>query len=149
MIQVPKLTLNDALVGLDAAKKKAKEIGVPMDIAIVDEAGNILAFERMDGGLVGCIQIAIDKAYTAAVLGLPTGAEGKMAQPGGPDFGINSTCGGRIVILAGGLPVRLKTLVVGGVGCSSGTVEQDTVVAESGASAIEAHLSMQLKQLET
>jgi uncharacterized protein GlcG (DUF336 family) len=143
MIEVPKLTLGDALVGMEAAKKKANEIGVPMDNAIVDEAGNIIAFERMDGGLVGCIQIAIDKAYTAAVLGLPTGEEGKIAQPGGPDFGINSTCGGRIVIFAGGVPVRLKKLVLGAVGCSSGTVEQDTAAAEAGVWAIEASLRAQ------
>jgi uncharacterized protein GlcG (DUF336 family) len=140
MIQVPKLTLYDALVGMTAAKKKATEIGAPMDIAVVDDAGNILAFERMNGGLVGCIQIAIDKAYTAAVLGLPTGEEGKIAQPGGPDFGINSTCGGRIVIFAGGVPIRYGKFVLGAVGCSSGTVEQDTAVAEAGVFAIEKSL---------
>jgi len=140
MIQVPKLTLDDALVGMTAAKEKATEIGVAMDIAVVDDAGNILAFERMNGGLVGCIQIAIDKAYTAAVLGLPTGEEGKIAQPGGPDFGINSTCGGRIVIFAGGVPIRYGKFVLGAVGCSSGTVEQDTAVAEAGVSAIEKSL---------
>lgn len=147
MIQFPKLTLEDARVGIEAAKKKATEINVPMDIAVVDEAGNILAFERMDGGLVGSIQIAIDKAYTASVLRLPTGEEGKIAQPGGPDFGINSTCGGRIVIFAGGVPVKLDKLVLGAVGCSSGTVEEDTSVAEAGVSAIEACLKAQVEQL--
>ncbi len=147
MIQFPKLTLEDARVGIEAAKKKATEINVPMDIAVVDEAGNILAFERMDGGLVGSIQIAIDKAYTASVLRLPTGEEGKIAQPGGPDFGINSTCGGRIVIFAGGVPVKLDKLVLGAVGCSSGTVEEDTSVAEAGASAIEACLKAQVEQM--
>lgn len=147
MIQFPKLTLEDARVGIEAAKKKATEINVPMDIAVVDEAGNILAFERMDGGLVGSIQIAIDKAYTASVLRLSTGEEGKIAQPGGPDFGINSTCGGRIVIFAGGVPVKLDKLVLGAVGCSSGTVEEDTSVAEAGASAIEACLKAQVEQM--
>lgn len=147
MIQFPKLTLEDARVGIEAAKKKATEINVPMDIAVVDEAGNILAFERMDGGLVGSIQIAIDKAYTASVLRLPTGEEGKIAQPGGPDFGINSTCGGRIVIFAGGVPVKLDKLVLGAVGCSSGTVEEDTSVAEAGVSAIEASLKAQVERL--
>jgi uncharacterized protein GlcG (DUF336 family) len=147
LIQFPKLTLEDARVGIEAAKKKATEINVPMDIAVVDEAGNILAFERMDGGLVGSIQIAIDKAYTASVLRIPTGEEGKIAQPGGPDFGINSTCGGRIVIFAGGVPVKLDKLVLGAVGCSSGTVEEDTSVAEAGASAIEACLKAQVEQL--
>ena len=145
MIQVPKLTLEDAKVGMEAAKKKASEIGVPMDIAVVDEAGNILTFERMDGGLVGSIQIAIDKAYTAAVLRLSTGEEGKIAQPGGPDFGINSTCNGRIVIFAGGVPVKFNKLVIGAVGCSSGTVEEDTAVAEAGVIAIESLLRTQAK----
>ena len=146
MIQVPKLTLEDAKVGIESAKKKASEIGVPMDIAVVDEAGNILTFERMDGGLVGSIQIAIDKAYTAAVLRLPTGEEGKIAQPGGPDYGINSTCNGRIVIFAGGVPVKLDKLVIGAVGCSSGTVEEDTAVAEAGVIAIEAQVRAQAEQ---
>ena len=147
MIQVPKLTLEDAKIGIEAAKKKAMEIGVPMDIAVVDEAGNMLVFERMDGSLVGSIQIAIDKAYTASVLRLPTKEEGKIAQPGGPDFGINSTCNGRIVIFAGGIPIKLNELVLGAVGCSSGTVEEDTMVAEAGVSAIEARLREQVKQL--
>lgn len=132
MIQVPKLTIEDAHVALEACRKKAVEIGVPMDIAVADEAGNLLVFERMDGALVGCIQIAIDKAYTAAVLGIPTAEEGKMAQPGESEYGANSLCGGRIVILGGGIPIRFKNMTLGAVGCSSGTVDQDTSVAEAG-----------------
>jgi uncharacterized protein GlcG (DUF336 family) len=140
VIKLPKLTLEDARVGVESAKRKALEIGVPMDIAVVDDAGLILAFERMDGGLVGCIQIAIDKAYTAAVLGISTGEEGKIAQPGGPDFGINSSCNGRIIIFGGGIPVRFEKRVVGGIGCSSGTVDEDALVAAAGVAAIEARL---------
>jgi len=136
LIQVPKLTVQDVHVALEACRKKAKEIGVPMDIAVVDDGGNLLAFERMDGALVGCIQIAIDKAYTSAVLGIPTAEEGKMAQPGGPEYGANSLCGGRIVILGGGLPTKLKNVIVGAIGCSSGTVEQDATVAEAGVAAL-------------
>jgi len=132
LIQVPKLTIEDAHVALEACRKKAVEIGVPMDIAVADEAGNLLVFERMDGALVGCIQIAIDKAYTAAVLGIPTAEEGKMAQPGESEYGANSLCGGRIVILGGGIPIRFKNMTLGAVGCSSGTVDQDTSVAEAG-----------------
>jgi len=147
LIQVAKLTLEDALVGIEAARRRAKEIGVPMDIAVVDEAGTILAFERMDGGLVGCIQIAIDKAYTASVLRLPTGEEGKIAQPGGPDFGINSSCGGRIIIFAGGIAVKFKDSVIGAVGCSSGTVQEDTSVAHAAVLAIEANLNAQSAKL--
>lgn len=125
---------------MESCRKKAIEIGVPMDIAVVDESGNLLAFERMNGGVIGCIQIAIDKAYTAAVLGVRTEEEGKIAQPGGPEFGINSSCGGRFVIFAGGVPVRFGKTVVGAVGCSSGTVDQDSLVAQTGAAAIEKHL---------
>jgi uncharacterized protein GlcG (DUF336 family) len=132
LIQVPKLTIEDAHVALEACRKKAVEIGVPMDIAVADEAGNLLVFERMDGALVGCIQIAIDKAYTAAVLGIPTAEEGKMAQPGESEYGANSLCGGRIVILGCGIPIRFKNMTLGAVGCSSGTVDQDTSVAEAG-----------------
>jgi uncharacterized protein GlcG (DUF336 family) len=136
LIQVPKLTTEDAHVALEACRRKAVEIGVPMDIAITDEGGNLLMFERMDGGLVGCIQIAIDKAYTAAVLGIPTAEEGKMAQPGESEYGANSLCGGRIVILGGGIPIKFKNMTLGAVGCSSGTVDQDTSVAEAGVAAL-------------
>jgi len=136
LIQVPKLTIEDAYVALEACRKKAGEVGVPMDIAITDESGNLLAFERMDGALVGCIQIAIDKAYTSAVLGIPTAEEGRMAQPGESEYGANSLCGGRIVILGGGIPIKIKNITVGAVGCSSGTVDQDTAVAEAGVAAL-------------
>jgi uncharacterized protein GlcG (DUF336 family) len=140
MIQFPKLTLEDAYVGIEECRRKAAEIGVPMDIAIVDESGLLLAFERMNGAIIGCIQIAIDKAYTSAVLGIRTEEEAKVAQPGGQEFGINSSCGGRIIIFAGGVPVKYGKTVVGAVGCSSGTVDQDSAVAQAGASAIERYL---------
>ncbi len=141
MIQVPKLTLEDAHVALEACMKKAVEIGVPMDIAVVDDGGNLLMFERMDGALVGCIQIAIDKAYTSAVLGIPTADEGRMAQPGESEYGANSLCGGRIVILGGGIPIKLGNIIIGAVGCSSGTVDQDTAVAQAGVAALAKKLS--------
>jgi uncharacterized protein GlcG (DUF336 family) len=141
MNQFPKLTIEDVHVGIEACRRKAAEIGVPMDIAIVDESGLLLAFERMNGAIIGCIQIAIDKAYTSAVLGIRTEDEGKVAQPGRPEFGINSACGGRMIIFAGGVPIKYGKTVVGAVGCSSGTVDQDSAVAQAGASAIERHLS--------
>jgi uncharacterized protein GlcG (DUF336 family) len=136
LIQVPKLTIEDAHVAVEACRKKANEIGVPMDIAVADEGGNLLVFERMDGALVGCIQIAIDKAYTSAAMSIPTAEEGKLAQPGESEYGANSLCGGRIVILGGGMPIKFKNITVGAVGCSSGTVDQDTTVAEAGIAAL-------------
>ena len=136
MIETFKLTTDDAHVALEACRKKALEIGGPMDIAVVDDGGSLLAFERMDGALVGCIQIAADKAYSAAVLGIATGDEAKVAQPGQPEYGINTLSGGRITILAGGFPIVHKKSILGAVGCSSGTVDQDTAVAEAGVSAV-------------
>lgn len=141
MIQVPKLTIEDVYVAMEACRKKAIEIGVPMDIAVTDEGGNLLAFERMNGALVGCIQVAIDKAYTSAILGIPTAEEGRMAQPGESEYGANSLCGGRIVILAGGIPIKFKNITLGAVGCSSGTVDQDTAVAEAGVADLAKKLS--------
>jgi uncharacterized protein GlcG (DUF336 family) len=136
MIQTFKLTSDDTRLALEACRRKSREIGVAMDIAIVDEGGNLLAFERMDSALIGSIQIAIDKAYTSAVLGIPTADEGKLAQPGQPEYGINTLSGGRIAILGGGVPIIHRKKVIGAIGCSSGTVDQDASVAEAGVTAI-------------
>jgi uncharacterized protein GlcG (DUF336 family) len=141
MKQFPKLSNEEVRIGVEACRKKALDIGVPMDIAVTDESGFLLGFERMDGGLVGCIQIAIDKAFTASVLGVRTEEEGISAQPGGPDFGINSSCGGRFIIFAGGIPITYAKTVVGAIGCSSGTSQQDAEVAQAGVAAIEQHIN--------
>lgn len=136
MIQVPKLTWQDARVALEACERRATEMGIPMDIAIVDDGGNLLAFERMDGASVGGIQIAIDKAYTSAVVRSRTADEGKAAAPGQPGYGVNTLCAGRIVILGGGVPIKFKNTMLGAVGCSSGTADQDAVVAEAGVASL-------------
>jgi len=136
MIQVFKLTIKDAELALEACKKKSAEIGVPMDIAITDESGNLLIFQRMDGAVLGSVQVAIDKAYTSAIFGVATGEEGKVAQPGQPDYGANTLCGGRVVIIAGGVPILHKNVVLGAIGCSSGTPDQDTMVAQAGVDAV-------------
>ena len=136
MIQVFKLTIKDAELALEACKKKSAEIGVPMDIAITDESGNLLIFQRMDGAVLGSVQVAIDKAYTSAIFGVATGDEGKVAQPGQPDYGANTLCGGRVVIIAGGVPILHKNVVLGAIGCSSGTPNQDTMVAQAGVDAV-------------
>jgi len=136
VIQVPKLTIQDVHIALEACKKKSAEIGVPMDIAIADESGNLLIFQRMDGAVLGCIQVAIDKAYTSAIFGVATADEGKLAQPGQPDYGANTLCGGRVVIIGGGVPIIYKNTILGAIGCSSGTPDQDTMVSEAGVAAI-------------
>jgi uncharacterized protein GlcG (DUF336 family) len=132
MIQISKLSWSDVEEIIEAATKKALEIGVPTNIAVADEAGILLGFKRMDGALAGCAQIAIDKAYTAAALGVTTQDEWKMAQPGGSDYGVNTLCGGRLTTIGGGLPIRIGNQILGGIGVSTGTVEQDIVTAEAG-----------------
>ncbi|MFU8778178.1 MAG: GlcG/HbpS family heme-binding protein [Roseovarius sp.] len=135
MMTVKRLDLADAGVLLAGARAKAAEIGVPMCIAITDEGGNLVAFERMDGGKVTSITIAIDKAFTAAGAKKATHEYGEVSQPGKPVYGIASAIGGRLMVVGGGLPVLVDGEVVGGIGVSSGTPMQDREVAEAGIAA--------------
>lgn len=132
MMTVKRLDLADAGVLLAGARAKAVEMGVPMCIAITDEGGNLVAFERMDGGKVTSITIAIDKAFTAAGAKKATHEYGEVSQPGKPVYGIASAIGGRLMVVGGGLPVLVDGEVVGGIGVSSGTPMQDREVAEAG-----------------
>lgn len=136
MKQVPRLTLDDARLMMAAAEKKAQEIGVDMDIAIVDDGGNLLMFERMDNARVTSITIAIDKAFTAGAARKSTRDYGNVSGPGQPAFGINSSIQGRFMIFAGGLPIFINDQPVGGIGCSSGSPDQDEVVAQAGVDAL-------------
>lgn len=132
MISITRLDLEDARTLLAGGRGKADEIGVPMCIAIVDESGNLIAFERMEGGKVTSTTIAIDKAYTAAAAKRATHEYGQVSQPGSPAYGINSAIGGRLMVVGGGLPVIVDGVVVGGIGVSSGTPAQDQQVAQAG-----------------
>jgi uncharacterized protein GlcG (DUF336 family) len=132
MLTITRLDLADAGPLLQGARAKAVEIGVPMCIAITDESGNLVAFERMDGGKVTSSTIAIDKAYTAAAAKRATHEYGAASQPGSPAYGINSAIGGRLMVVGGGLPVTVNGQVVGGIGVSSGTPGQDQQVAQAG-----------------
>lgn len=125
------LDLNDAGRLLEGARSRSAEIGVPMCIAVTDAAGNLIAFERMDGGKITSITIAIDKAYTAAAAKKATHEYGAASQPGAPAYGINSAIGGRLMVVGGGLPVTVSGEVVGAVGVSSGTPDQDREVAQA------------------
>ncbi len=136
MKQVPRLTLDDAKLMLAAAEQKAREIGVDMDIAIVDDGGNLLMFQRMDNARVTSISIAIDKAFTAGAARKSTRAYGEVSGPGQPVFGINSSIQGRFMIFAGGLPIFIDDQPVGGIGCSSGSPDQDEEVAQAGIDAL-------------
>ena len=131
-----KLTLEGAKLMLLASELKARQIGVPMDIAIVDEGGNLLAFERMDGAKITGIDIAINKAFTAAASRRGTHEYAEVASPGKPAFGIHVSNQCRFVIFGGGLPILVKGEVIGGIGCSSGTAEQDRLVAQAGIDAL-------------
>lgn len=132
MIMVPKLTLNDARLVLDGAEARAKAIGVDMDIAVVDDGGHLLAFIRMDNARVTSIDVAISKAFTAACARRATHEYAAVAGAGGPAFGIHVSNQGRFMIVGGGLPVFINGVIAGGVGCSSGSPEQDREVAQAG-----------------
>ena len=127
------LTLCDKMI--EAGMKRAREIGVPMVLAIVDAGGNLLEQRRMDDALVVSISLAPRKAYTAASVRMPTSQLAELAQPGAPLFGIDVNTP-NLTLVGGGLPVVLGGAVAGGVGVSGGSVEQDTAVAQAMLTAI-------------
>ena len=130
------LTLEAAERIVAAAKKKAVQIKTNMDIAVVDAGGNLKAFARMDGAWLGSIDIAQRKARTARWFDMETGEIGKLSQPGGPLFGIEHSNGG-LISFPGGVPLKnSKGEVVGAIGVSGSTVENDHAVATAGASAL-------------
>ena len=130
------ITLEDARRVVSAAEEKAREIGQPMNIAVLDAGRNLKAFARMDDAWLGSIEIAIDKAYTSTSFEIPTQDLASQAQPGQPLFGINTTSNSRVVIFAGGIPIQRDGQVVGAVGVSGGTPDQDHQVAEAGVAAL-------------
>jgi uncharacterized protein GlcG (DUF336 family) len=118
-----------------AAEKKATEIGQPMNIAVADEGGNLIAHVRMDGAWIGSIDISINKAFTSRAFDIATKDLAAHSQSGGQFFGIHASNGGRIMIFAGGIPLRKEGKVVGAIGVSGGSGDQDHAVAEAGAAA--------------
>ena len=132
MKQVLKLTLEDAKKMMDSAISKAIEIGVDMDIAIVDDGGHLMLFTRMDNARITSINISIDKAFTAAAARKATSDYAKTVRNHGPAFGIQTSHQGRFCVVGGGLPLFVDSQIVGGIGCSSGTPDQDIVVAQAG-----------------
>ena len=130
------ITLSEAERVVDTALGKAREIGTLMNIAVVDAGGNLKAFRRMDGAWLGSIDIALKKARTARYFDLPTGDLGGMSQPGGPLFGIEVSNGG-LITFPGGIPLRNTSgEVVGAIGVSGSTVDNDHAVAEAGAKSL-------------
>ena len=129
------LTLKDATRVIMAAEKKAQEIGQPMNIAVVDEGGNLKAHVRMDNAWIGSIDISINKAFTSRAFDIETKELAKHSQSGGQFFGIHVSNHGRIMIFAGGMPLKKDGKVVGAIGVSGGSGDQDHAVAEAGAKA--------------
>lgn len=138
MLTIKRLDLAEARVLIAGAAAKALEIGVPMCIAIVDESGNLIAFERMNGGKISSVTIAQDKAFTAAAAKKATHDYNAVNVPGSLAFGIHTEVGGRISSVGGGLPVTVDGEVVGGIGLSSGTPQQDMDCAQAGIDHFEA-----------
>ena len=130
------LTLEQAEKVIAAAKEKAKDIKVPMNIAVVDRGGNLVAFVRMDGAWLGSKDIAIKKAQTANYFDMNSGDLGKLSQPGEPLYGIEISNGGLISFSGGVLLKDSQKNIIGAVGVSGGQVNQDHKVAEAGADAL-------------
>ena len=131
------VTLEDARKIIAAAERKAHELGQPMNIAVADTGGNLVAHVRMDGAWIGSIDIAINKAFTSRAFDISTRDLAKSSQSGGQFFGIHASNQGRVMIFAGGVPLMRSGKVVGAVGVSGGSGEQDHSVAEAGVRAFE------------
>jgi len=129
------ITLNDARRIIAAAEAKAAQIGQPMNIAVADAGGNLVSHVRMDRAWLGSIDISIKKAYTSRAFDIATKDLAAHSQSGGQFFGINASNDGRIMIFAGGIPLKENGEVVGAIGVSGGSGEQDHAVAEAGAAA--------------
>jgi len=129
------ITLADAKRIIAAGEKKAEDIGQPMNIAVVDQGGNLVAHVRMDNAWIGSVDIAINKAWTARAFDIATKDLAENSQSGDQFFGIHVSNHGRVMIFAGGIPLKRGGQVVGAVGVSGGMGKQDQAVAEAAAEA--------------
>ena len=127
------ITLEDARRIIAAAETKAKEIGQPMNIAVADAGGNLVAHVRMDNAWIGSVDISIKKAWTSRAFDITTKDLAENSQSGGQFFGIHASNNGKVMIFAGGVPLKKDGQVVGAIGVSGGSGEQDQAVAEAGA----------------
>jgi uncharacterized protein GlcG (DUF336 family) len=130
------ITADQARTVVDAARKKAQEMGIKQNVAVVDAGANLKAFLRMDGAWLGSIDIAITKAKTARFFDMPTGEIGKLSQPGGSLYNIEHSNGG-LISFPGGIPLKNGDGdVIGAVGVSGSTVEDDHACAQAGVAAL-------------
>ena len=129
------VTFDDAQQAIAAALRKAEQLGTQMCVAVVDSGASLKAFARMNDAWVGSIDIAIKKAKTACFFGMPTGQIGKLSQPGGSLFGIEHSNEG-LITFPGGLPIVNKDVLIGAIGVSGNSVENDHLVAKAGVEVI-------------
>ncbi|WP_448095753.1 GlcG/HbpS family heme-binding protein [Luteibacter yeojuensis] len=125
------LNLDDAKRMLAAGERKANDLGIAYNIAVVDRGSHLVAFLRQDGALIGSIDLAINKAVTARIFDKTTEQLWELAQPGKPLYGIQHGNHEKVVVFGGGIPVVVDGHIAGAVGASAGTVEQDIAVAEA------------------
>ena len=130
------ITLEQAEAVIKAAKAKAKEIKTLMNIAVVDSGTNLIAFAHMDEAWLGSIDISQKKARTARYFNMPTGEIGKLSQPGGSLYNIEHSNGGLITFPGGVLIKNGQGQIIGAVGVSGDSVENDNLVAQAGADAV-------------
>jgi uncharacterized protein GlcG (DUF336 family) len=129
------MELSDAEQIIATSKAKAQEMGLPMCIAVMDSHAYLVAFVRTGDTTLDSIQIAIDKAYTSALIRIDTRTLGKQCQPGKPWYGFQNNLGGRLVIFPGGLPIFKDGKLLGSIGVSGGEVDEDETVAKAGVEA--------------
>lgn len=129
--QRPQITVATALRLVEAALAHGAASGVPVAVAVSDPAGNVVASARMDDAPLGATRLAADKAYTSALWQMPSGDLHESSQPGGADWGVTSTEGGRIVVYAGGFPILADGALAGAIGVSGGTGDQDAACAQA------------------
>lgn len=136
MNDVREIGLEKALALLEHVREAAAREGLAVSAAVCDRGGNAVASARMDGAALGAMALAVDKAYTAVLWQVPTGEFMQSTQPGGVDWGFNTTTGGRVVVYAGGLPIFADGDLAGGIGVSGGTGEQDEACARAALAAV-------------
>ncbi|MFF2521397.1 GlcG/HbpS family heme-binding protein [Streptomyces liangshanensis] len=136
MTTIETVSLDEARRVIEAGEKKARDMGRPSNIAVVDHGGNLVAHIRMDDAWIGSVDISINKAFTARAFDITTQDLAENAGPGAQFFGISGSNQGRVMIFAGGVPLHRDGKVVGGVGVSGGSGEQDQAVAEAAAAGL-------------
>ena len=134
--QAAGLTLKAATTLMKGAKAAARNLGVPISVAVVDQGGQLVAFERMDAADLVTIPLSQDKAWTALMNRMPTRDLAPLVQPGAEFYGYESIGRGRTIVFAGGMPIERDGVLVGGVGVSGGSVEQDQAIVEAALEAL-------------